>query len=339
MAAAVDLHVWRRGAEPDDIDHELTTLWADLGRDQPIARAMMSNLVVMKACAKGSRVDLAAAPEGVPLDDVARRHPARILVVYHVGGAPANCPPVAASVSVTTFGSGAARYGIETIVVESRCAESSLPSIVRRLTVGDLPTTIWWTDDLSQGAPRAPLASMARQLLYDSRTWRDPAAGFRTAAAILKADAAPGIADLNWRRLAPLRTALASIARWRSDLLAAGCHVRIRHRAGERALADLLAGWIAARMRWTGSGWPVEMSEEHHGDELLSLTLSDDRDGPIVAEQNGHRVLVHDASAVAPIVLPAPRESTADAVAAELASLSQDVCLRDAVLALGELQP
>lgn len=334
MATAVDLHVWRRSAEPEVIDRELTALWAELGREQPLARAMMSNLVIMKECPPGKPLDLGAAPEGIPLDEVARRHPARILLVYHVPRAPANCPPIAASVSVTTFGSAAARYGIETITVESRCAESSLPSIVRRLTVGDLPVTIWWTDDLSQGAPPASLASLARQVLYDSRTWRDPAAGFRAAARILESDPAPDLADLNWRRLAPLRTALASIVRWRREIDASGLHALIRHRPGERALADLLAGWMAARMRWTASAWPLETVEERHGDDVLTLTLSSDGERTIVVEQSGRRVLVRDASAAAPIVLPVPRESTADAVAAELASLAQDLCLRDAVRAL-----
>lgn len=332
MASAVDLHVWRREAAPAAIEQELAALWADLGRERPVARAMMSNLVVLKECPAMGALDLTAAPAGLPLDEVAQRHPARIVLVYHVRSAPANCPPIAAAVSVTTFGAPAARYGIETIAVESRCAPSSLPSIVRRLTMGDLPTTLWWTDDLSDGGPEAPLASMARQLLYDSSRWRDPAAGFAAAARVLSADAAPDLADLNWRRLAPLRSALTSIVRRRNDVLAGGLGIHIAHRPGERALADLLGGWIGARLRWQ----PGERAEivETAGAEVLRLTMRDESGHAVEATQADERVVVHDWRVASPIVLPVPRESAAEAVAMELATLSQDVCLRDALLAI-----
>lgn len=339
MAAALDLHVWRRAADPGTIEQELVALWAEIGREQPTARAMMSNLVVMKERPAGSTgIELAEPVDGIPLDEIARRHPARIIVVYYVRGVPGNCPPIAAAISVTTFGAAATRYGVEAIAVESRCAESSLPSIIRRLTVGDMPTTLWWADDLSEAAPRGPLASIGRQVLYDSRKWRNTDAGFAAAAAILTSDTPADVADLNWRRLAALRSALASSVRSRADALDKAFRARVQYHPGERALAELVAGWIAARMRWPAGRWAVDVEERRHGGDLLQVTLTEGTSGTITAVQDRARVVVRDSRVSAPIVVPAPRELDADAVAMELASLAQDICLRDALLALAGRQ-
>jgi glucose-6-phosphate dehydrogenase assembly protein OpcA len=333
MASAVDTRVVWRAARPAAIEDELMTLWADVGREQAVTRAMMSNLVVLKARPATRDLDLSAPVADLPLDDVARRHPARILLVYHVPGAPAHCPPLAAAVAVTIFGPAAARYGVETIAVESMCAQPSLPSIVRRLMIGDLPTTLWWADDLSHDAPVPGLASMARQVLYDSRQFRDLRAGFAAAARLLAVDRPPDIADLNWRRLTAMRSAVASMVRARDDVLNATFRARIEHRPGDGALAQLLAGWIAGCMKWPADRWSVSIEEKRHGDEVLQLLLEDGRT-TVLAVQNGRRVLVRDGRVPVPITMPTPHETTADAIAMELASLTPDACLHTAVRAL-----
>jgi glucose-6-phosphate dehydrogenase assembly protein OpcA len=333
MATALSPRVWWRQSDPAAIEHQLMALWTDVGREQPVARAVMSNLVVLKESPQAN-VDLTAAIPGIPLDEIARRHPARILLLYHVRGAPADCPPVAAAVAVTTFGAGTTPFGVETIAVESFCTATSLPSIVRRLTFGDLPTTMWWTDDLSHTTPVAGLVSMARQIVYDSRQWRDLRAGFAAAARLVSVQTPPDIADLNWRRLTAMRSAMAAIVRAREPVIDAGFHAVLTHRPGDGALAHLLAGWIAARMRWPPDRWSVAIEEQRHGDEVIALTLTDAAGKKIAAAQNAARVLVRDYRVDAPIVLPVPREAMADAVAMELASIGQDNCLRDAVLAL-----
>src|SRR2546423_374179 len=76
---------------------------------------------------------------------------------------------LAAHVGVLAFGPPDARYGVERIVIRSACSDAALPSIVRRLMLGDVPTSVWWTDDLSGTRPLGPLVTMGRQLLYDSR--------------------------------------------------------------------------------------------------------------------------------------------------------------------------
>src|SRR5262249_45601469 len=151
---------------------------------------------------------LAAPIEDLPIEDVAERHPSRVIVLHH-GGQPDPCGPVAARISVVVFGAPPARFGVEQIAIRSTCADASLPSIVRRLARGDLPTSIWWTDDFSQATPVQALASVGRQFVYDSRRWRDVRRGMVALAPIVSQPNGPDVADLNWRRLTPLRQAVA----------------------------------------------------------------------------------------------------------------------------------
>ena len=242
-----------RDSSPDAIEEDLAALWADAARDAPIARALMANLVVFRDCPAAHVVNLSAPIEGLPIDDVAERHPSRLILLHH-GGRPDPGAPVGATISVLLFGTAGARFGVEEIAVRSTCAEASLPSIVRRLALGDVPTSIWWTEDLSASVPLEALVTMGRQLLYDSRRWADLRRGFLALAPLAAHPHGPDLADLNWRRLMPLRNALThAVATMAATLDAprrAPLAWRIRHRGGERALAWLLAGWFAARLGW-----------------------------------------------------------------------------------------
>ena len=164
-----------------------------------------------------------------------------------------------------------------------RALEQSLPSIVRRLVLGDLPTSVWWTEDLSQTPPLAALATMGRQFVYDSRQWRDVRAGISTVAGLLEHPHAPDLADLNWRRLAPLRQGvsrgLAAAGRGpagpdgRAVLDAPALHIRLQHAAGEEALACLMSGWLRSRL------------ERPSGPEL-AVTVTSGRRTPIIGWQS-----------------------------------------------------
>jgi hypothetical protein len=248
MATTLANRAWRSSAA-ENLDDDLATLWRELAREAPVSRAVMSNLVVFCRAAAADDVDLASPPEGVPIDDVARDHPARVILLYHDPDAPEENAtretPLAAAVGVLTFGPLDARYGVEQIVLRTACSEAALPSIVRRLMLGDVPTSVWWTDDLSRTHPVAPLVTMGRQLLYDSRRWRDVPAGVRALAPLLADRFGPDLADVNWRRLLPVRQALvhavgSSDTAKRQRLTS----VRIHHRHGEAALAWLFAGWL-----------------------------------------------------------------------------------------------
>jgi glucose-6-phosphate dehydrogenase assembly protein OpcA len=317
------------------IEEDLSALWRDAARDAPIARALMANLVVYRDCPATDNVDLSAPIEGVPIDGVIERHPSRLIRLHH-GGRPDPCAPIGATISIVSFGEAGARFGVEEIAVRSTCADASLPSIVRRLALGDIPTSIWWTEDLSRSTPLEALVAMGRQLLYDSRAWTDLRQGFLTLAPLATRPHGPDLADLNWRRLMPMRQAL-------THALVAGSAppnaldpdrptVGVRHRRDERALAWLLAGWLSARLGWPSAGeMPLTIEEQPDSEGALTVSLGG---GAITAVMNGERVLVEYRGGVAPFSIAVPRETEADAVAAELRNLTDDLGLRDALTSL-----
>jgi len=332
-----------RRSSPASIEEDLAGLWRDAAHEGPVARAVMANLVVYFDRGTTERVDLDAPIEGVPIDEVALRHPARVIVLHH-SGRPDPCGPVAATISVLLSGPPGLRVGVEEIALRSTCAEASLPSIVRRLSLGDIPTCIWWAEDLSRRTPLDALITMGRQLVYDSSGWADIRHGVRTLARLLSRTHPPKLSDLNWRRLAPMRQALQEA----SDALALreggadpqSLTVRVRHRPGDEALAWLVAGWLDSCLHWRPDrDWPVTIEPTVTGapldhanddDEVLAVRLGAD----IKASMNGHRVLVNYKSHVAPFSVAVPRENTADAIADELRTLDRDTCLRDTVAAL-----
>ena len=324
-----------RECSPAAIDDELPLLWRDAGRDGPVTRALMANLVVFRDCPPTANADVGAAIEGVPVDEVARRHPSRVILLHHAGQDHLRTP-LGAIISVLLFGTPPARFGIEEIAVRSACAEASLPSIVKRLALGDVPTSIWWAEDLSRTTPVRSLIAMGRQLVYDSRRWRDVRAGVQALAPLVASVDAPDLADLNWRRLTPMRHALTqALAPANATVSVGAMRLHVRHRPGESALAWLLAGWFCARLGWTSDAdWPITIEETGQGDEVLAAAFGGDEPGDVVAAMNGHRVLVQYRDRVAPFSVAVPRETEADAVAAELRSLTQDRCLREALAAL-----
>ena len=130
MAATLDEVRVHRDSTPDTIDADLKILWAEVGRDTPVARALMANLVVFYPQERGARVDLDEPDDLVPIDEIVRRHPSRVIVLHHSPSEPAARAPVAASVAVITFGKASTRYGVEQISVRLASAEASLPSVV-----------------------------------------------------------------------------------------------------------------------------------------------------------------------------------------------------------------
>src|SRR5262249_40440936 len=155
---------------------------------------------------------------------------------------------------------------IERIAVRSSCAEASLPSLVRRFARGNLPIAVWWTEDFSTRRLIDPLVALGRQVVFDSAGWTDFPAGIRALAGWLDRD----LIDVNWRRLAPMRRALASAAEglpaaaWTPD------RVRIAHRPEAAALAWLAAGWLTSRLRWRA--WPA-VDEDKDADAVLTMTI------------------------------------------------------------------
>lgn len=334
--AAVVVHRAHRKSEPESVEADLGALWRELAGRDPVARAVMSNLIVFRQ--RESVADSAAANEADAsdaraagddtLDTVMARHPSRTIVLDHDlrnrGAA-----TVEADVSVSVFGDPPASYAVEAILVRSTCPEVSLPSIVRRFIRGDLPTSVWWTEDLSRVEPLNALVVMGRQLLFDSRRWNDVAAGIRALAPIV-ARGRVDLADVNWCRLSPFRQALVHAVA-PTDTQISSRQVQIARAPDEDALAWLLAGWLAAKLEWPATDpWPA-FGDAREG-ELLTLTV-DTGSVQLRVSMNDHRVRVEQ-EGVAPQVTPVPCDDPAEAIAAELRSLARDTPFHETLVAL-----
>jgi glucose-6-phosphate dehydrogenase assembly protein OpcA len=317
---------WRE-TSADDIETDLAGLWREVAQQQVVARAVMSNLVVVRTGTGKDLSDRERLTADLSLDEVVARHPSRVIVIEHARVPDEHAAPSRLNVGVMTFGPPDARYGVEEIVVHAACADESLPSILRRLLRGDVPTSIWWTGNLSETPPVDALVSLARQIVYDSRSWTDIR---RAVQALATVAGRLDLADINWRRLTPLRQALIHA----SDGIDIGAlrqgHVRVVHGPGEAALAWLAVGWLSAQL-----GWPpdrmVQVEESAETDWLVSIAVGTE----LTAELNAYRVLVTRGGGSS-FVVGVPQVSPADAVAAELRDLGHDTCLREVLGALIE---
>src|SRR5262249_16414599 len=199
--------------------------------------------------------------------------------------------------------------------------EDSLPSIVRHFVLGDIPTAVWWAEDLSRVEAVDGIVELARLFLYDSRQWRNIRAGVASAARVASLKHAPELVDLNWRRLKPMRQALVhALAPGRRGATRTATPLHIRHRAGDAALAWLVAGWFAARLGLPSGDWPIEIEESRHRDEMLVVSLG----AEVTATLSGHSVLVKYSGERAPFSVTVPHDTMASAIAAELRTPSRD---------------
>ena len=321
MAATLIDRTWR-ASTPATIEHDLSALWRDVGAKGRIARAMMSNLVVIRAARIQRRADIS-------IDAVAGQHPSRVLIIDHEAAADAGvCSIAAVRVGVVTFGPPEARYGVEQIAVRSTCTDDSLPSLVCRLARGDLPISVWWAEDLSRVPLLPSLLDLGRQFVYDSRQWYDVRQGVLAVTPWQHLD----LVDVNWRRLAAIRRAMIVAAGMAGHQDWPPEAIQIRHRPADSALAWLLVGWLASRLGWSGGRLPrVEGAID--GDAVVTITIGSGADR-IRIRSDGRQVAVQPAADRSASVLSIAHEGEADAVAAELHTLAHDVRLHDALSAL-----
>ena len=321
--------MWRRSSA-DAIERDLAALWRETARDGPLSRALMANLVVIRECDDLTDEAGAAAREAAA-GDVAQRHPVRAILLDYTPGVETPGAPEAARVGLRTFGSSSARYGVELIAIQAACSQESIPSIVRRLTRGGVPTALWWIGDLSRNPPPELMPTLGRQFLYDSASWQDPHAGLRVVEGVSARPHAPDIADLNWRRLAPMRRAIVhglESEPGARELRATG--VDIRHGAGRAADALLLAGWFQGSLGWSSTEVP-RIEESGDPAEALGAMLAGGN-WTVKASMDDRCVKV-TGSTQTPFEVLLPRETEAERIAAELRSLGADTALHAAVRA------
>jgi hypothetical protein len=328
--APVVSELWR-SVTPEDIDTALPDLWMEAARESPVSRALLSNLVVIRPGAHLSDQDSFHLGSDSDIVQVVEQHPARVILMNYVPVTGLPCPPSKAAIGVVTFGVGAIRYGVEMIAVDAVCAEASVPSIVRRLARGDVPTTLWWTADLSRVRPPTAMVETGRQFLYDSAGWEDVRAGADAASTMVMLANGPDVADLNWQRLAPIRRSIVhALKNEPRGTVGAPTSLVIRHQPAHRAAASLIGAWLQRGFRW--NSLPA-IEEADRGEEPLMVAMSGEG-WKLTAAMNGERVLVESSAGPPPFSMPVPNQTVADGVIADLCQLGRDVYLRETLLTL-----
>jgi glucose-6-phosphate dehydrogenase assembly protein OpcA len=252
-------------AKPVDvaaIEQELLSMWHEPQGDPDapgtITRACMSNLIVYSAT-----VDEAATmPEEIAV--VVQHHPARVL--HLVGEGNTGGAPIEAQVSAFCSLVGGGRHVCSeqiTLLAAGGGAARRLPSAVRSLLIGDLPTALWWATRIpppAGGDVFNELTAMTTQVIYESQGWLDPVRDVIATAHWAAGEQTPDVlADLEWRRLKTWRRLISQAfdPAVLPGALQSITEVRLEH--GPHALAKtwMLAGWLAAKLGWQPEGGKV----------------------------------------------------------------------------------
>jgi glucose-6-phosphate dehydrogenase assembly protein OpcA len=316
-------------ADPDAFETELSVLWREAARDGSVSRALMSNLIVIVEF-PDSNGDITDLGPSTPFVDVVCRHPARVILLGYTPGRCELRAPKNAQVTVLTFGPRSARYGVEMIAVRAACADASIPSILRGLTVGDVPTAVWWASDFSRvdsSDPVEAITSMCRRFIFDSSRWSNVGGGARALVSTMNQRRPPQVADVNWNRLTTLRRAIvhALSAETSRGELDSGV-IAIRYKPAYRAQAWLMFGWLQSRINSARVVVPTEARELATN---LEVQLKSGQ-SQVVAAQDAAAVTLTITNRPA-LQMPLPHWSDGEIIASELAGMSHHRALRDSL--------
>ena len=235
----------------------------------PIQRARMSNLVIYCDEPAIATSVLAEVPA------IAAVHPARVILI---DGRPQRLPDrLTAAVDLRTryVHGGRQEVGSEQIYLAAGGDDvTRIPSVVRGLLIGDLPTNLWWASHVPPplaGPLLFDLAESAQQVIYDSLGWREPHRGVSATSnwlAHCERDGSDGhwrvASDLNWRRLKLWRRLISqtldpATAEGAIDSIS---EISIEHGPHAVTQAWQLAAWLASRLGWRVQARQVRLGVE-----------------------------------------------------------------------------
>ena len=275
------------GVDVAAIERELCALWRKASeRDASVTRACLWNLVVTTDDEAHELVTKELVNAVVPVV------PARVIVLER--GRPGG-PEIEAWVSANCQiapGGGKLVCSEEVTLAANGPGVDHLPSLVRALTVPDVPSAVvalgvpW---PLGDGITR--LLPGVGRLVVDTGTL---GAGGELAA-LTRLATTLTVADLGWIRLSRFRWALASLfdPPIGGDVARRASGVRLRVSAIGVAPAMLVLGWLSARLGWTGaarSGESTWRARGAAGPVELAIAVEDidaGRDGIYAIELSG----------------------------------------------------
>ena len=230
------------------IDRELKKLWAEGGGAK--TRASLINLAVYSEAAGSLPINTKI------ISEITEDHACRAIVIGANPEAKKNRVEAWINVHCHVSRAGSKQVCSEQLsfLLEGPSARL-LPNIVFSQLDSDLPLVLWWQGEFSD--PMDPqLWAWVDRVVYDSQTWKE----FRTQMERLETAQAEAkqrivLCDLNWTRLFQIRIALAQFfdhpsMQKRFDEIDS---VEIAFAPGFRSTGLLLAGWLAAQLRWSGA--------------------------------------------------------------------------------------
>jgi glucose-6-phosphate dehydrogenase assembly protein OpcA len=331
--------------------------------ESPMLRACMSNLVIY--------CDSTAAAEqvGKQVPAIVALHPARVLLL--IAEPAAERADLEAAVCVRGHVVDPGRWVVseEITLHATGHGVERLPSAVRSLLIGDLPTSLWWA------VPRPPslaaerlfdLVEHAEQIIYDSIGWPEPARGVvATAAWLTQIERGPGqgrwrvASDLNWRRLKYWRRLFTQALDPASapGALEGITEVLLEHGPHAVVQAWELVSWLAAKLKWAvkeGSFQPgVEIGWQFKAPQgPVSVCLRRLESGPpsirrlrivfgraaqipalnlAVAEEDRRLAALPEAGGVLPRTVTIPPQPPAELIASQLADRERDPIFRESM--------
>lgn len=187
------------------------------------------------------------------------------------------------------------------------------------LMLADSPVVAWWPGGCDADVARSPIGSMATRRITDVSQSDDPPALLHA----LQRHYAPGDTDMAWARTTRWRGLLATALDQPpyepvDSVFVCG--------APDSASTDLLAGWLAARLRC-----PVQRTITDGGSGIAGVTLHR-RSGPLRLTRQSGRTALLQLTGQPDQSVSLHRYTTAECLAEDLRSLDTDAVYREALL-------
>lgn len=319
---------------PERLLKELRNLWVDLGKEEPagVLRACAMTLIVVV------EEERDAQAIGETLASLMHEHPSRAIVLRIRSGSEPSLSAHVFAQCWMPFGSRQQICCERVEIISSLASFSDVTSVLRGLTVPDLPVVLYCPSEALWPLPEfAALLPLASKLILDSYAKEDsPSAltylnGLPNTTGLRKA-------DLVWSRLTPWRDSIAQIfedpARLRSVYDLEEIQILYHSPHGEPSSVYYLAGWF---MSVLGAGVKIRIAPGVGPDNAhiahVTLTGPKLRATIDVTAEDTAQVCVNDER---PQFMVVPHIGECEALRAELAVGGRDERFEDA-LGLGQL--
>ncbi|HJZ11714.1 MAG TPA: glucose-6-phosphate dehydrogenase assembly protein OpcA, partial [Acidobacteriota bacterium] len=196
------------------IERDLKEQWTQMAE----STQKEGQLAVMRTCVMNliayTRDPESSAEASRQLSEVASHHPARTIIVSTNSEAPEPMLDAVVSAFCSIFGGGRKQVCCEQILLRAQGDRlNQIPSLIRPLLIPDLPTVLWWRDQIPfEDSLFDDFLNTADRVILDSARLPKPAEQLAQIAALVQKERQwTAFSDLNWARLNPWRLSMARL--------------------------------------------------------------------------------------------------------------------------------